>query len=582
MRPVSLFSAVAMTATASIFAGAPADAASRALVVGVNSYPRLTENGIPANRDLEVAVQDAERFHGLLTDGWGMDASDIRLLTDADATRENILNSFDDWLVAGSKPGDRVVFYFSGHGFQSVDESGDEPDDPFDEGIAPHDASGDLADGQLDNIVIDDEIGNLIDRLEGREVWIVVDACFSGTITRSAGVSHDGRSGGTRARTLTPLGPVRASTRSIVSGASDLAAHKVKSRLLQIVPEDANARVEGGGALFAWTATTSAQLAFERSDIGGGVFTLAFVEGLKEQGADFDGDGEVTTAELLAFVRKRSDEFCRQEPMCRDGAGLTPEVIAPKQEFTSVLAPQLFTGLNAGAPADAGADAAGTSGSEASGGEGAASGAESGAEGGAESGAEGGAESGAEGGAEGGAESGAEGGAAAETPAETASSLFAHDNDFAIEVSILPGEKIAYGQEVSFKIISAETGYLVLFDQGPDGALRQIFPNEYSAAHARDGLIQAGSTIVLPDPSYGFAFEANETGDSVLIAIVVDDQVDFGGILADHPDFNIIAEPTGFLSEIAQHLLAAEVTPDPDKPNGSHRWAFATLNYLVE
>ena len=39
---------------------------------------------------------------------------------------------------------------------------------------------------------------------------------------------------------------------------------------------------------------------------------------------------------------------------------------------------------------------------------------------------------------------------------------------------------------------------------------------------------------------------------------------------------------TPFLTEIAQHLLAAEVTADPDKPNGRHHWAFATVSYLVE
>ena len=457
------------------------------------------------------------------------------MLTDADATRENILASFNEWLIDGSAPGDRVVFYFSGHGFQLVDESGDEPDDPFDEGLAPHNVTGDLADGRLDNIVIDDEIGELVEKLQGREVWIVVDACFSGTITRSAGVTGDGRSGNVRARTLTPRGPVRASTRSIVSSSSDIATHKVKSRLLQIVPDNVE-KSEKEGSLFAWTATTSAQLAYESSDIGGGVFTLAFVEGLKDKAADFDNDGKVTAAELLTFVRKRSDEFCQSEPMCRDGAGLTPEVTAPKEQFTAVLAPQLFTNLNS--QAGTGAAGAETDAASAT--------------------------------------------VSADTPVDTATGLFSHDNDFPIEVSILPGDHIAHGHEVTIKVSSAETGYLVLFDQSPDGSLRQIFPNEYSGRHAKDGLIHAGSTVFLPDPSYGFAFEATDKGKSALIALVIDDQIDFGNVLTEHPEFDIIADSKGFLSEIAEILLKPKVTPDPDKPNGRHRWSFATLDYLVE
>jgi hypothetical protein len=146
----------------------------------------------------------------------------------------------------------------------------------------------------------------------------------------------------------------------------------------------------------------------------------------------------------------------------------------------------------------------------------------------------------------------------------------------------VPGDKISLGQEVTIGLSSAEDGFLVLFDQSPDGALRQIFPNEYSQANAKDGLIRAGAAISVPDPSYGFAFEASDAGESVLIALVVDDRVDFASVLAEHSEFDVIADSTGFLSEIAKLLLEPAVTSDPDVPNGRHRWAFATLNYHVE
>ncbi len=51
------------------------------------------------------------------------------LLTDHEATRENILQAFEEHLIKWAQPGNVVVFYFSGHGSQVFD-----PDQIFQDG----------------------------------------------------------------------------------------------------------------------------------------------------------------------------------------------------------------------------------------------------------------------------------------------------------------------------------------------------------------------------------------------------------------------------------------------------------------
>lgn len=47
--------------------------------------------------------------------------SDIKLLMNQDATRSNILQTFESHLIQQAKPNDIVIFQFSGHGSQMFD-----------------------------------------------------------------------------------------------------------------------------------------------------------------------------------------------------------------------------------------------------------------------------------------------------------------------------------------------------------------------------------------------------------------------------------------------------------------------------
>lgn len=85
--------------------------------------------------------------------------------------------------------GDTVVFYFSGHGAQAPDMSGDEGGG-YDEILLPADATGwKGAIGAVENAILDDELQDWAQSLLSRDVKVVglVDACHSATGFRAVG-----------------------------------------------------------------------------------------------------------------------------------------------------------------------------------------------------------------------------------------------------------------------------------------------------------------------------------------------------------------------------------------------------------
>ena len=154
-----------------------AQAADKALVIGIGTYANL-----PEKMFLEGPKNDVPLIEKLLKEKLGYSADSIRVLRDEQATRAAILASIDEWLVNGTQPGDRVYFYFSGHGLQVKDVSGDE-EDGLDEALSTYDIVA--GDGDWSNVILDDEIDVMLAKLKDRAVTIVIDACHSGTISRS-------------------------------------------------------------------------------------------------------------------------------------------------------------------------------------------------------------------------------------------------------------------------------------------------------------------------------------------------------------------------------------------------------------
>ena len=283
----------------------------RALVVGIDQY---ADSGFT---DLRGAARDARNIRWLLTEHLGFDPGQIRMLADQTATRDGIVNGIRDWLVDGTRPGARALFYFAGHGYFQTDENDDEPDG-YDEALVPHDArliSRETRPMQVANLILDDEIRMLLDGLDDRRVHVIVDSCHAGTMTRSlAPPAADPR----YVRTI-GLGPDVTAKRSV--------SHSPFTRSAVVARQRDAGFVETTGNIAVWTAVSPLQLALEdrESVEPEGVFTRRFVRGIAERLADRDGDGRVLHAELLDYVRKESESYCsRHKRDCE--AGLTPSL----------------------------------------------------------------------------------------------------------------------------------------------------------------------------------------------------------------------------------------------------------------
>jgi metacaspase-1 len=172
---------------------------NKAFCVGINDYGHRNapEMGM-TDMDLKGCVNDAHDWANLIVRHYDFSVADVTFLTDADATKENIIKGLKG-LLAGAEHGDVLVFTSSSHGFCTPDVSGDEKESEFeilgkkfkgryDQAICPHD---------YPTLIIDDEFRELFDGIEaelnltlssgeagaGVNLTVICDSCFSGTIT---------------------------------------------------------------------------------------------------------------------------------------------------------------------------------------------------------------------------------------------------------------------------------------------------------------------------------------------------------------------------------------------------------------
>jgi hypothetical protein len=131
-----------------------ADASKRALLVAINDY------GSPQN-DLPSCLKDAAQFRSVLQSHYGF--QDFTELYDKDATVANVESGLA-WLFQDVAPNDRLVFYYSGHGYQQP-------------------RNGNLEEclvlGNLE-FLFDDRLSELGQSLPPGTLSVILDSCFSG------------------------------------------------------------------------------------------------------------------------------------------------------------------------------------------------------------------------------------------------------------------------------------------------------------------------------------------------------------------------------------------------------------------
>ncbi len=152
-----------------------------ALMIGINDYPEPTDsrgqplrdaNGNLVSEDLFGCVKDVTEMSEILKTGFKVKSENIRLITNAQANENGFVEGMR-WLLRSAKPGDQVVFMYSGHGAQIADTT--------------------EADGKQEVLVLADhklvpdkffqELSNLWVK-SGIRATLIFDSCHSGGMDR--------------------------------------------------------------------------------------------------------------------------------------------------------------------------------------------------------------------------------------------------------------------------------------------------------------------------------------------------------------------------------------------------------------
>ena len=148
----------------------------KALLVGINAYKNRRYN------TLRGCLNDLNTMVGLCTRQYFF--TDIDILTNRSATFDNITDSLKT-LIGSSGPGDDLLFYFSGHGAQVpyTKQTADGKITKLDECIVAHDHS-------WDKPFVDEHLASCLKGLhEDAHLTLIIEACHSGGLTLSAGMS---------------------------------------------------------------------------------------------------------------------------------------------------------------------------------------------------------------------------------------------------------------------------------------------------------------------------------------------------------------------------------------------------------
>ncbi|KAI4864540.1 caspase domain-containing protein [Hypoxylon rubiginosum] len=144
----------------------------KALLVGINYFGQRGQ--------LRGCINDVRNMSAYLVEHFGYKREDMVILTDdqqnpmSQPTKQNILRAMH-WLVKDARPNDSLFFHYSGHGGQTKDLDGDEPDG-YDEVIYP-------VDFRQTGHVTDDEMHRIMVRplQSGVRLTAIFDSCHSGT-----------------------------------------------------------------------------------------------------------------------------------------------------------------------------------------------------------------------------------------------------------------------------------------------------------------------------------------------------------------------------------------------------------------
>jgi len=149
-----------------------------ALIIGINKYAS------PNIRDLKGAVPDALAVKTYLEADLGVPASQIRILCDAEATREAVIREFNNLVVDHRiHRGDPIFIYYAGYGSEADAPKEWAADGTKIQMLVPHDLRT-SADGRGTYGIPDRTIGtilSLVSEKRGDNITVIFDCCHSGS-----------------------------------------------------------------------------------------------------------------------------------------------------------------------------------------------------------------------------------------------------------------------------------------------------------------------------------------------------------------------------------------------------------------
>jgi hypothetical protein len=147
-----------------------------ALLVGINQYPeQVCDCSLTRGNALNGCLTDLELQRELLIHRFGFQPSDILVLTDQQATRQNIEDAFLFHLTNQAQAGDVVVFHFSGLGSRIHGELQGESQNS----LVPVDGLMPTADNPAINDLLEDTLGLLLRSLPTEQVTTILDAGYT-------------------------------------------------------------------------------------------------------------------------------------------------------------------------------------------------------------------------------------------------------------------------------------------------------------------------------------------------------------------------------------------------------------------
>jgi Tfp pilus assembly protein PilF len=226
-----------------------------------NSAPPITDKwclciGISNFKDssinLRYAAKDATDFRNFLVAKGNFKEDHVKLLTDADATRENILGQLGDkWLGKAAKPTDLVIIYISSHGSTAMEKAGGA------NFLVAYDTNKTslLASG-----IPMQWLSEMVkEQMKSNRILLILDVCHSGSVTESEKRLSQATESGSAA------GGGKGLTRD-----SDITVSTLKA---------------GDGQIILCSSAAD-QVSWESKEYPNSVFTKKLIEALQIQGAD--------------------------------------------------------------------------------------------------------------------------------------------------------------------------------------------------------------------------------------------------------------------------------------------------------